>query len=225
MRRPEAKDPTLVQVLSLFLLLLAFFIVLFNVSRADRGRTDAVGESLTSAFRTAGLQTTTPEIHASQSGEAPGPELALERLGDLVRTELRAAEIRVVRPGRLMQVRTATGDLFLPGSPELRAERGGFLWELARLVGTPVDGRRHKVEIYIGSDWITPDQMKGVIPVPISRAANLADQLIARGALAGTVMAGIRPDDDGTVTLLFRIDPEFRPTEAVGEPFRPEGVL
>ena len=38
MRRLPEKDPTLIQVLSLYLLLLAFFVLLFNASQYDRGK-------------------------------------------------------------------------------------------------------------------------------------------------------------------------------------------
>lgn len=214
MRRLQTKDPTLVQVLSLFLLLLAFFVVLFNASRYDKGRADAVGESLTSTFQSTGRPTRTPRLNTSQSGEAPGDEMVLRKLGELIGTELRVAEVKIVRAGRLLQVRAATDDFFVPGSSEMRAERGAIVTELSRLIGAPVDGRRHKVELFVGSDWVTPDVLRETVPLPIARAAGFAEQLIGRGALPGTVMAGIRPDDEGTVTLLFRIDPESRPAEA-----------
>ncbi|MEX2453928.1 MAG: hypothetical protein WD470_04450 [Rhodospirillaceae bacterium] len=214
MRRLQTRDPTLVQVLSLFLLLLAFFVVLFNASHYDKGRADAVGESLTSTFQSAGRPTQNPSRNTSQSGETPGDELVLRKLGDLIGTELRIAEVKIVRAGRLLQVRAATDDFFLPGSSEMRAERGAIVSELSRLAGDPVDGRRHKVELFVGSEWVTPDVLRETVPLPIARAAGFAEQLIARGALPGTVMAGTRPEDEGTVTLLFRIDPEVLPSEA-----------
>ncbi len=214
MRRLQLKDPTLVQVLSLFLLLLAFFIVLFNNSRFDRGRADAVGESLTSAFRTDGRATVAPRPYSSQSGETPGDELFLQKLADLVRTELAVAEIRTVRPGRILQVRIPTDRMFVDGRDEVRPERGTFISGLSNLLGAPAEGRRHKAEIFVGSDWITPDSIRDGIPLPIARAARLTEAIMSQGALAGTVMAGVRPEDAGSVTIFYRIDPELRPSEA-----------
>jgi len=46
MRHLRGKDPTLIQVLSLYLLLLAFFVLLFNASQYDRGKAAPVKESL-----------------------------------------------------------------------------------------------------------------------------------------------------------------------------------
>jgi hypothetical protein len=213
MRRLQLKDPTLVQVLSLFLLLLAFFIVLFNASRFDRGRADAVGESLTSAFRTKGQQTSAPRPFSSMTGEAPGDALFLEKLGELVRAEIEVAQVDTVRPGRILRIRVPTDALFLEGRDDVRPERAPFVSAFARLIGSPETGRRHKAEIYVGSDWITPDAIRSGVPLPISRAARLTETVLANGAVVGTVMAGVRPDDSGVVTIFFRIDPDLRPSE------------
>lgn len=218
MRRLQTKDPTLVQELSLFLLLLAFFIVLFNVSRYDSGRADAVGESLSSTFRSTGVPTRHPLQNTSQTGDAPGDELVLEKLSDLVRTEIDVVEVKVLRAGRLLQARFSTDRLFRPGTADLRADRGPLIAKLAGLVGNPAQGRRHKAEIFIGSDWVTPDQIRNSLPLPIERAAAVAERLVGGGALPGTVMGGIRPDDEGMVTILYRIDPEFRPSENTAPP-------
>lgn len=217
MRRLQLKDPTLVQVLSLFLLLLAFFIVLFNASRFDRGRADAVGESLTSAFRTKGQPTSAPRPFSSMTGDTPGDAQFLEKLGELVRTELEVAEVVTLRPGRILRIRVPTERMFLDGRDEVRPERAGFVASFSRLLGRPEAGRRHKAEIYVGSDWITPDAIRKGVPLPISRVARLTESVIANGALGGTVMAGVRPDDPGAVTIFFRIDPELRPSEGTDD--------
>jgi len=214
MRRRETRDPTLLQVLSLYLLLLAFFVILFNASRFDQGKANALGESLTTAFRTAGKPTRSPLPHTSQVGHIPGDQLLLGRMGDLVKTEIAVAEIRTMRAGRLMRVRIPANELFEPGTTGIRTDREHFVRELALLLGTRPPGRRHKVEARIGSGWITPDQLKDSVPLPVGQAASLAEVLIANGALSGTISAGIEPEAEGRVTLVYRVDPEYRPEEA-----------
>lgn len=218
MRRLPAKDPTLIQVLSLYLLLLAFFVLLFNASQYDRGRAAAVKESLSSTFRTHGNPENDPVVRSSDQGQAPGAELILDSFSDLIRTELQVAKIETLRRGRLLRVTLAADDLFEAGTAGLRTDREPLADKLAAMLGKSPPGHRHKVEAFLVGDWITPDQMRRSVPLPIARAASLAETLIARGAIAGTVSGGTRHGTGGQVVLLYRVDPKTRPEDTAAGP-------
>lgn len=213
MRRLQEKDPTLVQVLSLYLLLLAFFVVLFNASRLDKARVAAVGESVSSAFRQTDGIPGPARRNVSQEGGALAPSFDFESLAELVRTELKVAEIRVVRAGRLMQARLPADALFAAGERDVRLDKRPFVSTLSSLLGEKPTGRRHKVEIFVGSDPITPDRMRETVPIEIDRASEIAATMLAQGALPGTVMSGVDFAAPGEVVLLFRIDPDIRPED------------
>lgn len=213
MRRLQTKDPTLVQVLSLYLLLLAFFVVLFNASRFDAGRMAAVGESLTSTFEATRGLPGDARRNTSQQGRLLGDELVLASVADLVKTELAVARVHVVRPGRLMLARFPEEALFVPGTADVLAEREGLVAGVADILGRAPEGRRHKVEIQVGSHLAAPDELGGDVPLPVARAAGFAELLVARGAIAGTVMSGVSFETPGEVRMLFRIDPEIRPED------------
>lgn len=215
MRRLPTKDPTLIQVLSLYLLLLAFFVLLFNASQYDRGRASAVKESLSSTFRTHGDPAENVDARSSDQGERPGAELVLDSFADLIRTELKVAKIENLKQGRLLRVSLGADDLFVPGNAGLRDDRGELLSKLAKLLGKSPPGLRHKVEAYLVGGWIPPDRMTQAVPLPIARAATLAEALIARGALRGTVSGGVRHGADNQVALIYRVDPETLPDDAV----------
>lgn len=213
MRRLPEKDPTLIQVLSLYLLLLAFFVLLFNASQYDRGKASAVKESLSSTFRTHGSPVDGEIVRSTDQGEIPGAELVLDTFADLIRTELMVAKIENLQRGKLLRVSLAPGELFETSSPGIRSDKDEFVDKLAALLGKAPPGMRHKVQVFMVGDWIPPDQMKSSIPLPIARAAGLAEMLLARGALAGTVSGGARHGAEKQISLIYRVDPETRPED------------
>jgi len=217
MRRLPAKDPTLIQVLSLYLLLLAFFVLLFNASQHDRGRAAAVTESLSSTFRMHGDPANDVVARSSDQGVSPGAEVVLDSFADLIRTELRVAKIENLQRGRLLRVTLGTDDLFVAGSAGLRTDREELLSKLAQLLGKSPPGFRHKVEAFLVGDWIPSDRLTQAVPLPIARAAALAETLVARGALAGTVSGGTRHGARDQIALIYRLDAEIRPEDSVPE--------
>lgn len=210
MRRLSAKDPTLIQVLSLYLLVLAFFILLFNASHHDSGRSAAVTESLASTFRMHGQRAEEAVARSSDRGATPGAEMILDSFADLIRTDLSVAKIENLKRGRLLRVTMAPDDLFVAGSAALREDRGELLGKLAQLLGKSVPGLRHKVEVSLVGGWIPPDRMTVAVPLPIARAAALAETLAARGALPGTVSGGTSYGATEAVALVYRVDPKVR---------------
>lgn len=213
MRRLPEKDPTLIQVLSLYLLLLAFFVLLFNASQYDRGKAAAVKESLSSTFRTHGDPADPDIVRSSDQGDTPGAELVLDSFADLIRTELTVAKIENLERGRLLRVTLDPEDLFETASPGIRSDRDKFVDKLAELLGKTPPGIRHKVQVFMVGDWILPDQMTRTIPLPIARVAGFAEILLARGALAGTVSGGARHGQKKHISLIYRVDTETRPED------------
>lgn len=224
MRRLPEKDPTLIQVLSLYLLLLAFFVLLFNASQYDRGKVAAVTESLSSTFRVHGNPADRVIVRSSDQGELPGAELVLDSFADLIRTELKVAKIENLQRGRLLRVTLEPDDLFETSSPGIRSDRDQFVDKLAAMLGKSPPGMRHKVQVFMVGDWIPPDQMTRSVPLPIARAAGLAEILLARGALAGTVSGGARHGATKQISLIYRVDPETRPEDRlIDKPAVPGG--
>ena len=78
------RDPTLIQVLSLYLLLLAFFVILFNISKVEQFRTSVVTESLNSTFNDSGQTTETPVPLTSAQGRVIADHAFQRRIGQLI---------------------------------------------------------------------------------------------------------------------------------------------
>ena len=136
--------------------------------------------------------------------------MILDSFADLIRTDLSVAKIENLKRGRLLRVTMAPDDLFVAGSAALREDRGELLGKLAQLLGKSVPGLRHKVEVSLVGGWIPPDRMTVAVPLPIARAAALAETLTARGALPGTVSGGTSYGATEAVALVYRVDPKVR---------------
>ena len=93
-------DPIFIQVLSLYLLLLAFFILLNNVSSAEAARERLVAGSLNSTFASKGRETESPAVFASKSGNFLSDPDFENRLSALVKTDLALARFKVLEATR-----------------------------------------------------------------------------------------------------------------------------
>ncbi|NQU71082.1 MAG: hypothetical protein HQ514_11065, partial [Rhodospirillales bacterium] len=72
MTQVQYRDPTLLQILSLYLLLLAFFVLLFNLSRTEELKSNSVARSLNTSFSRKGQPQEEPEIFVSAEGDVIG---------------------------------------------------------------------------------------------------------------------------------------------------------
>ena len=143
---PQAQyhDHTLLQVLSLYLLLLAFFVLLFNLSRAEELKLDSVARSLNTTFSTKGQPKKTPRIFMSAQGDVIGASKEIIRkFGILVKTAIPIAEIKVVEAGRVFQARFPASELFDPGRAMPRPERAERIRLIADELANPPRGVRY----------------------------------------------------------------------------------
>ena len=104
MLRDVPRNPLLVQVLSLYLLLLAFFVVLNTISKVEDARSKAVTGSLNETFSADGHPNKKTVHLVSSQGNILANAEFLSRVGNLIKTELAFAEVSDVEPGRLMAV-------------------------------------------------------------------------------------------------------------------------
>ena len=106
------RDPTLIQVLSLYLLLLAFFVILFNISKVEQFKTTVVTDSLNSAFNNSGQTTHTPAPLTSTRGRVIADHAFQRRIGQLIAAEIPIAEINEIKPGSVLEARVPVDILF-----------------------------------------------------------------------------------------------------------------
>lgn len=194
----------MVLLLSLFLLLLVFFILLNAQSVQTTHRVKAVMGSLERSFPAFFIDPRLREGTEPVASRA-GTVFAVERLesvGTLFATAVAVAKVESVTPGRLLEVRLPADDLFLPGTAELRPDRQGLIDRVAESLRESRAGERMELDALLA---IAPTAGPSHAPGPVARAGALARLLVADGAPADAVTIGIERGEPGAVRLLFSL--------------------
>lgn len=176
----------LISLLSLKLLLLAFFILLNALSEFEMLKVRAALESVTKAFDGRLNVEHNRAISGAADGSLDGTDLLLADTGQLFETMLPA--IYQDRSDKLafMALEVQAGTFFATGDARLQAGRGLLLGRLAaRLREWEADGIDYGLSILIGHR-----EGKAGAPVRVERAAVLAQRLAAEGVPARRLAVG-----------------------------------
>lgn len=210
--RTVPRRPLLLQVLSLYLLLLAFFVLLNSMSRVDETRLRAVKGSLNETFASTGRPAARTIRLTSALGNIVDNAGFLDRIGRLVRTELAFARITEVTPGRVMEVSLPAAALFRAGRSAIDPLYRPTLELIARSMKNPPVGVRYDVDIVVGTT--------GNDALPGERSAWLATVFDRAGVPARNVAAGVEYGTSDAVVLRFRVRREREGRLILGEPSR-----
>lgn len=206
MSQAQYRDPTLLQMLSLYLLLLAFFVLLFNLSRTEDLRSDSVARSLNSTFSTKGRPDEKPTIIVSAQGNVIGASKGiLRKFGILVKTAFPIAEIKEIEAGRVFRARFPASELFDPGRAMPRPERAKNVRLIADELSHPPRGVRYDMEVLFTGPRDQTEQSALAYALSVSRAGNFARMAIEMGVPSGAVATGVAVGQAGWVELLFHL--------------------
>ena len=191
-------------VISLFLLLLAFFILLNVISTRTEVKSRAVMDSLLSTFRTVENSTQSAQTFLSNLGATPEPEQLVDEMRRLWVTAVPIAEVEVLTDGRTMQLRLPANIIFPGGQALLRKDRRRLLGNVANVLAAVAPGYSNELELLIGTNWRAGEKLDfDVNNLEISRAVEFANELIASGAPRDTVSIGIREGDGRELEFRF----------------------
>lgn len=205
-------DNTLALFLGLYLLILAFFILLVTISSVEKVKSSAVMDSLTSTFKTLIPPSTSLTAFQSKEGDVLAGQQFQEEITGIFATTLQVAKVEIVQPGRLMRVKMSVDTLFHENKPDVREAHFAFADRIvASLSGRP-PGVRFDMEFLIGNpDGLTALYKTGAT-LPMQRAASFAAAMEARGAPPDSMSVGFLPGkpDDVIINFFVRTDEEAR---------------
>ncbi len=196
------RDPTLIQVLSLYLLLLAFFVILFNISKSEQFKTATVADSLSSTFANRGQATKTPTPLVSVAGRIIADHAFQQRIGQLIAAEIPIAEVKEIKPGSILEARVPVDVLF--EDDDVAPARLQWTERLAGVLAGAPPGLRYDVDLMVGIA-ADPDADGSHRALSLARAGHLAARLVAAGAPSGQVAAGLERGDPKWARLLFYV--------------------
>lgn len=204
--------------LALYLLLLAFFILLNTISTFEEVKTKQVKESLSSAFASILPPTTSQQSPTAFDGPVIAAQEFQEEIGELFETNIKVVRIKVVQPGKQMEVTMIADQLFEVDSDKIRDQKRDFMRRLSKAMASAPDNLRYEVEMLMGVEAGPGGQLEVAQTLEMRRGGAFARELRARGAPRDSVFVGVDPGGDPlAIRFFFYIEPVTRAEEAPEE--------
>jgi hypothetical protein len=193
--------------LALYLLVLAFFIVLVTISNLEEAKSKAVMESLTSTFASVLPANLDPTRFTADDGSFLAGEAFLEVVSDIFSTDIQVARIEIVKPGEAMLVTIPSDSLFFSDSAHIREGQLPLLDRIVAALSAGSPELSFEMEFMIG----IPAAMGGGYPVGKTlekqRAGVFARTMRTRGAPPRSVVIGLQTEEEKKIVMHFFVRP------------------
>lgn len=191
--------------LSLFLLILAFFILLVSISTFEKVKSQAVMDSLTSTFATVLPINSDPTEFTAKDGVVFSGQQFQDQVGDIFSTVLPVAKVEVVQPGKKLRASFPIDSMFATDSPRLRPVSIPLLDRIvAALSGSPA-GVKFEMEFVVGAEYLAENALPINQTLVLSRAGQFAREMESRGVPPETIAIGLGPGNPKRVTIWFYV--------------------
>lgn len=203
-RKVFGSDSTMGLFVALYLILLAFFIILTAVSQQSAVRASAAMESVNTVFKETGVAQTGANPNALQSAASDPVLIEIER------AFTSAFDIRgqfAVAGGNIYQVQMPTDYMFEPGSFRVRASVHPTLDQLLAVLNTAPTGQKQELALLFGRGSGAVDrEMTRSQEIAVRRAGSFA-RYMENGGFEN-FSAGFTDISTDDVMLVFRNAPQ-----------------
>jgi len=201
-KRLFGSDPTMGLFVALYLILLAFFIVLAAMSEQAEVRSSAALESVNSTFPKGGHQKV-PEINPAAKDAAQDTVLSGIQREFISEMNIPGRFSRA--GGNAFEVQFPQEYLFQKGSFQVRPDMGPFLDQLIRILRqAPASNRQEVVFLFGSGKGAVRREITRSQEVAIRRAGSLARYLRNKGLPSGTFSAGFTAIPQSDIVAVFR---------------------
>ena len=220
-RTCHGDDRTSGMFIGLYLILLAFFIVLASISSPQSIRTLEAVEGVQTAFDApeTGVEGTAPARDREQPEEI-GADNYLDGVQDLFLAELGIEGRFAGERGHVLEIAFPLEYFFEADSLEVRRNRHTLLSQLAAMARTETRGRQNDITFLFGTGMepITAEITESQ-DTALRRAGALARLLGEFGLSPGRYTTGMIPGDPAQIIAIFKSDPaSASPGSAVQTP-------
>lgn len=191
--------------LSLYLLVLVFFIVLVSISAREDLKSTKVMNSVASTFAPDARSATLLADFPDAEGQEMAGHLFQKRIAKLVSERLRVAKVTVVKPGELMQVSLPADSLFHSETADIREFQDSLLDRIVAELSSRPPGLSFELELEIGSRSAIGVGLPIGATLEVNRAGAFARRMLALGAPPNAVSVALGPGDPREVKLTFLV--------------------
>lgn len=191
--------------LSLYLVVLAFFILLVSISSTEEVKSKALMESLTSTFSSVLPPRMDLQAFNATTGEFLAADEFQRQVTGLFSTVVGVVKVEAIQPGRLMRVELDGNSLFMQDQAVVREGQYPFMDRLVSALSANPPGLRFEMEFVISAPWSYDMTMPVEQTLPVRRAGAFARELLTRGAPPGSVSIGLKGGESDTIEIWFHI--------------------
>lgn len=211
---------------SLYVVLLAFFILLVSMSQQDVKKMEEVSESVNKAFKLP-KKLITPQVMPS-IGADMNVQTFFSSMKDIVARSIPLEELKIVQSGNKLTLLIPTRLLYKPGDSELRPEHEVFLERLSTIFDEWSGALRIDLSFLVG--FATPlTATSDTAALPVTRAGSFARDMVNRGVADKSITIGVSQQNPNDIELSFSVRSVAAskitieaPEQATGEPQSPE---
>ncbi len=210
------KDPNIVALLSLQLLLLAFFILLNALSKFEDEKTRRVLESVNDTFNGQVQAVRNASSYSGAIGSLDDGQSLVAELKRLFTTTLPATRVEQSSNANLFRLVLPATEFFEADSAELRSGRLGLLNRISVLLKKrQALGQGFRLRWLHGVETTRDRRLAAPAPslLEIRRVGYVVDELLARGVEPARLAIGVEPTGAGRLVLEIRL-PDGPPAEA-----------
>jgi flagellar motor protein MotB len=200
----------IITLADLFMVLLVFFIMLNNISAADKAKQKKAVDSINKSFsKTSSYQGDTitllsfPAIVDNYFNSIEG----------MMREDQAPQKEKAPRTGSKMEIKIRSNDFFEDGKSVTKGKQRNFFKQLSSIMLQNIQGVKINVAITVDSLAFS-EAAKNAYHLDMDRAKILADRLISSGVSAGVITSGIAFGNGDNITMKFEV---IKPGGAVVE--------
>ena len=201
--KPAQRDWTVMVFVSLYLVLLAFFLVLNALSTKEEDKVRTALESIDAKFRGPFYEESGVMDVKKRPGEVRLNNDALDDIGVLLRGLAINPGDKSEADGDTLRVTVLTHTLFPPRGGILRENQAGLFDSLVDVLTRP-EADTIDTSFLVGSGDVLPKPDTPTSNLAASRASALATALVSRGVTATSVAAGLTTGDPAMTVLTFK---------------------
>jgi len=199
------KDPTLALFLGLYLILLAFFVLLNTMATPKEDRVKAVLSSLLSTFSTEILNTINPTEFTASVGEVLATEEYHREIKDFFEVAIPLSRVEFFSAGAAMRIVMPADQLFEPASIRIRADREDLMRRIVTSLKRRVMGMRYEMEFTTFTGPVVAQDTAASQIIEVARAGALARAMEDRDVPADTLVIGAQPGNPEEVEFTFTV--------------------
>ena len=203
---PLSKNKAPYLLICLFLLLLAFFILLNTTAKLEATKVRGVLISLAETFQTKIFSDGPDQSILPVFGKLVSPEAFLSKITYLWVSFVERENLITSHFTNNVQIILSANELFLGGDAQLRSDRHDLLNRTANALSAETPGFVSYIQLIFSCENEPSRRMQHDTELAIKRAEVLAQKIIDFGAPASRVSLGLHKGKENSVLIKFGIN-------------------